>query len=347
MNTISHSSILRVVMAFLGLIPGLPGFATASETPHLTRLFTFDNDTFAHSDDDYTSGLHFGWLQGDLRHFDESGLPRFVTSAVSRLPLINGDLRQRFVSRSISHRMFTPTDISESAPIPDDVPYSALLYGTLTAGAQDATSMDAFSLSLGVVGPAAGGKWLQRTAHRIFGSPEPQGWDNQLHNEPLVNLSYEHRRRLHTFGRRDGWGGDVIGHGGFTVGNMLTSATLGFAARAGWGMADDYWTPGNSLSDGTIGSQPLNAPASNLGVWGIVAIFGSLLGNAIFWDGNTFRDSLSVHHDAWMAHLYLGIRLRYRRVTTALGLFVATVPWENPAHETYERFGSLTASYAY
>jgi hypothetical protein len=317
------------------------------DAERVTRIFSFDNDTFAHTDDNYTSGLQIGWLSGDLRDYGESRLPSFITGGLRRLPLVNRDLRQRFLSQSLSHRMFTPVDTSVSTPITNDVPYSALLFGTLTAGAQDATRLDAFSFTAGLVGPLAGGEWLQKTVHKLIGSDEPRGWDNQLRDEPLLNVAYEHRRRLTTFGRRTGWGGDVVGQTGASAGNLLTSATLGLGLRVGWGVPDDFWIPPQFFGDEAIGSQSLRAAETKFSVWFFALVNGALLGNAIFWDGNTFHDGPSVDYDHWIGQVYAGIRVRYRRIGASFGLTATTVPWTNPENRKSQLYGRLSVSYAY
>ena len=111
---------------------------TAADTIDGTWFLSVDNDTFAQSDDHYTNGVQFGWASGYLNEFREGPVPGFVADGLEYLPLVNRDGRQRFISHSLSHRIFTPNNIETTEPIPNDMPYSGLLFASLTAGAQDA-----------------------------------------------------------------------------------------------------------------------------------------------------------------------------------------------------------------
>ncbi len=336
-------------VAFTSLSAALAFYSTAvfgqDVLPRGTLFLSFDNDTFAKSDDDYTNGLQLGWVSGYLRDFHHGPVLSLIASGLNRLPLVNRDRRQRFVSYSLSHRMFTPSDTGTATPIPDDIPYSALLFSTMTAEAQDANGLDAFSFSAGIVGPWAGGKWLQETVHRWIGSQQPQGWDNQLHNELLLNLGYEHRWRLAAVRLRHGWGGDIIGQGGFTAGNLITAVTLGAGLRWGWGVPDDYAIPPPFFGDETIGSRPVTMDGPKRGVWFFALANGSLFANTIFFDGNTFGDSPSIGYDHYIARLYTGLHVAFGRLTATYGTTASTVPWDTPDHRKSQRYGRLSVTY--
>ena len=49
---------------------------------------------------------------------------------------------------------------------------------------------------MGVVGAAASGKWMQVTIHRALRNIEPYGWDNQIHNDVILNYEVEDERQL-------------------------------------------------------------------------------------------------------------------------------------------------------
>ena len=47
-----------------------------------------------------------------------------------------------------------------------------------------------------MIGPISQGEEIQRTVHERIDVSTPQGWDNQIQNGLLLNLTYDYRRRL-------------------------------------------------------------------------------------------------------------------------------------------------------
>lgn len=99
------------------------------------------------------------------------------------------------VAYRFGHQIYTPNEIEQAELIEDDRPYAGLLFAGMSLfsdmqheGWREASGLH---LDVGVVGPAAGGKRIQRWVHDATDSDEPKGWDNQLRNEPFVNLGYQ------------------------------------------------------------------------------------------------------------------------------------------------------------
>lgn len=106
-------------------------------------------------------------------------------------------------------------------------------------------------LDAGIVGPAAGGKRLQRAVHKVTDSDEPNGWKHQLDNEPFVNLVYQHRWWL-----QESIGGFELEYGpslGFSLGNLYTYASTGLGARLGLNLQRSFSIP--SVTPGQSGGQ--------------------------------------------------------------------------------------------
>ncbi|MBI5767704.1 MAG: lipid A deacylase LpxR family protein [Verrucomicrobia bacterium] len=318
-----------------------------ADTSHGTWSLSVDNDLFANKDNHYTSGVQLGWLSGKLEDFREAPGPALLVPLLHSLPWVNDAGRQRFVSYSLAHRILTPDDIANPAYIPEDMPYSGLLLGTLTAGAQDAAKMDAFSLIAGLVGPSAMGEQMQRGVHQTIGSARPMGWAHQLHDEPILNLDYEHRWRVTTRGSRRGWGGDLIGQSAVAAGNLLSSATLGLGGRWGWRVPDDFGLPPQFFGEESIGSRPFSEAAGDRGVWLFALVNASAFANAIFWDGNTFRASHAIDYEPWIARAYTGLRVRHGRWGASFAFAITTVPWTNPENRHSQRYGRVGLTYSY
>ena len=251
------------------------------------QLFV-ENDLFADTDRYYTSGVKLGgglpldWLNSPAIHVLD-GL----------LDLKGKEVR---VGAFIGQNLYTPRNIRIAAAQPDDRPWAAWLY--LGGVAQRATEqrLDSVEVDLGMVGPAALGEPAQRTLHKLIGSPQPQGWDNQLPNEPAIQIAYLAKRRY-----RHGWF-DVIPHGGLTVGTVTTLARAGGMVRVGWGMTGfgpDRIEPGGAMLQNMRGvTDPVRTP------WEVYVFAGvdhRWVAHSIFLDGTVFRDSA---HIARRTHVY-------------------------------------------
>jgi hypothetical protein len=325
------------------------GFVAAASNEDIngTWFLSIDNDLLASSDDDYTSGIQAGWVSGYLASYSEGPVPQFLAERLDDFGLLNGSHRQRFISHSLSHRIFTPGDTQTSELIEGDIPYTGMLFATLTAGAQDDQTMDAFSFHYGVAGPAALGEQTQNEIHKIIGSLQVNGWDNQIHNEVLLNLNYEHRRRLAAFEISDGVKADILGQVGGAIGNLISMGTAGVGGRIGWGLQDDFAIPPQFFGEETIGSRPYSKGTSEAGFWFFALINGSAIGNAIFWDGNTFRDSPSVDYDPLIGRIYLGAVARLDRLSITFSIAKTSVPWDNPSDKSVQSYARLGFNYTY
>ena len=194
---------------------------------------------------------------------------------------------------------------------------------------------------------SARGEEVQNEFHRLINVDRVKGWDNQIGDEILLNAAYEHRRRLFNFGSTHGWGGDVIGQAGGTLGNLISMITAGIGARFGWGVPDDYGIPPQFFGEETIGSRPYTGYGTNSGVWLFALLNGSVFGNAIFWDGNTFKDSMSVDYDRGIGRLYVGINARTGNLSGSFAITKTTVPWETPTDRSVQTYGRIGLRYSY
>lgn len=309
-----------------------------------STLRSVDNDAFGHSDDQYTSGLAISYVPKPVASFEQTSLPDAVGSWLEDRWFFN-DEDQRFVIYSLSHRLFTPTDLSAKQLVKDDIPYSALLYGTAVVGSQSRDSLNALSLSVGVVGPLAYGEEVQSAMHGLIDSAEPEGWDNQLENELLVNVGFDSRRRLASFGARGGFGGDFLGSVSGTLGNLQTQATVATTFRAGYGVPTNFHMQTPFLTEESLGLRAYDEVEHKWSAYGFVGVGVSALANAIYLDGNTFRDSHSVSHDHIVSRGSFGLALRYSKLLLTFSIEAATVPWNQADGRDYEQYGRIGLSW--
>ncbi|SUO97305.1 lipid A deacylase LpxR family protein [Suttonella ornithocola] len=306
------------------------------------RFFTIsiENDLFGSGvDRDYTNGLRFGYAnvgqeQPAFLHWLDRALPMFT---------INKTTTSYY---SLGHNLYTPHTIKESGYIKNDRPYAAFLYGSVGMNTITENHMDDVELTLGIVGPSAKGKQIQREFHKLKGVDKPKGWAHQIHDEPGVMLSWERSY--------PGYYGAKIGnsiytrvnpHYGVTVGNVYTYASAGISLDI---------TPRNMpwqaqpvrVRPALPGSGFFETPDSGHS-W---MIFGGLdtrwvLRN-IFLDGNTFKDSHSVKKKPFVLDAAIGAAYTYHQMR-----FTYTMNWRSKEfdseHSRSAIFGSISLNYRF
>jgi len=129
----------------------------------------------------------------------------------------------------------------------------------------------------------------QNTIHDLIGSQSPEGWDSQIGNEMLLNLSYEHRwRLLESPGWRTGLGTDIITGATGMIGNYRTSAVANLTWRVGYRMHSGFGNSGIRP-----GSEGRLVPGATEGWWGIglsLAFVGEAVMHDVTIDGRLFGD---------------------------------------------------------
>ncbi len=311
---------------------------------------TYDNDLVAKSDDGYSGGIYLGYVSPYSDSYSQAPIPDGIARALDRLPFVQRPGRRRFVAYQLSQLTFTPDDTDRVDLVVDDMPYSGLLLFGATAAAQDARHHDALTLIVGVVGPASLAEDVQIGLHSATGNATVDGWDNQLGNEPIINLQYDHRWRVGDFATGQRLHGDTVLGGGVALGNMQTMANVGVGLRWGVNVSEDTFVPPpfyGQESVGTMSPPPDRAAGRRRVAYLALGVDAALTANQIQFDGNTFRDSHSVDHDHWTARGYLGIHLRLGRAVLAAALIQSTVPWDRPDGARWERHGRATIGWTW
>ena len=173
----------RIARSLLApLLAALAAPAMAQDTPPpdpaASYNLTVENDLFGGTDKYYTSGFQFSW-------FSASADPPHWLAWLSNIatPFFPEGGRPRW-GLALGQNIFTPDDTSTTTPDPNDRPYAGWLYGSLILTSNTDTTLGAFELQLGVVGPAALGEQVQNNVHDALNIGRALGWDHQLGNEP-------------------------------------------------------------------------------------------------------------------------------------------------------------------
>ncbi len=190
--------------------------------------FEFANDAFVGSDSQFTSGIWFqkhSYVSDSIDDLD--GVPALGNKlAKAILPAESGLLFRKALG--IGQSMGTPSDKRNPALILDDTPYFAFLGFNSSWLAFNDTKLTILGLTTGVVGQYAFGEAVQEAVHSLNGSTDPQGWDHQLDDEPVLNVHFGKKRKV--FNRA---ALDIAISGDLSLGNYMTGASSGVEIRAG------------------------------------------------------------------------------------------------------------------
>ncbi|MBS0547394.1 MAG: lipid A deacylase LpxR family protein [Proteobacteria bacterium] len=357
---------MKVPFAALAVLLATVGSAAAQRVPidstpdpdEMRGIFTIqvENDVFnriGRSDRDYTNGIRLGWLS--------PALPELPTGVANLLnfPTFFGEGPVSSVTRrvglSIGQNLYTPQDTDSSAPIFNDRPYAAWLYASVAlqqiykrnnpeTGKDDPVRLDTIALDVGLVGPAAGGEFVQNNFHKLIGVETANGWANQLHNEPTFGLTFERRWRV-------GHGivfddprleYDVVPRIGATIGNASTYASAGGTVRIGKELRADFGPtrarPALPGSEGFIGE--------GFGWYVFAGLGGEAVGRNMFlsgnWDGN---DIVSVTPRPFVGEASVGIAVLFRGVRISYTQVLRTPEFYERSR--FDQFGSLNVTFRY
>lgn len=122
--------------------------------------FTYANDYFTSSDWYYTQGVRVEYGSGRWTGF-------------------------------AAREGYTPTSLRNEKARPNDRPYAGLTYFGLRTTSLSSWLSGRLTTEYiaGFIGPASGGKQEQTYIHRETGNIIPQGWDDQIANDLLLNVN--------------------------------------------------------------------------------------------------------------------------------------------------------------
>lgn len=243
-----------------------------------------------------------------------------------------------FNSYTFGQSMLTPSDILIEVPGNDELPYSALLFVNSTHITVNEAYADKISTTLGFVGPWALGEESQKFVHGITGSDEPQGWNTQIGNEIVFQLTRGRAWRSWTSSSQKM---DLINSTELSLGTISSSVSVSSIFRYGSGLKETFVTP-------LLGSSRASNPIATTDSWYIYAgLNAGYIFNQIFTDGNTFKDSRSIESQRESIGFTLGITKAWKNFSFSFAINDSNLisDEDNDKLEDLTRFGSLTLAF--
>jgi len=203
----------------------------SEQRPHReqpTWRFEFTNDFIFDSDNQFTNGFTVQKHSTVADNLDDLQGVRIFGKGLARrlLPQDSGLLYRKAIS--VGQNFATPDDLEEPDIILDDVAYQGLLALSGSWIAFDDNRFTGYALTIGVVGEYSFAQEVQEASHGLNDATEPQGWEHQLSNEPIINFHYMKKRKLWNKPSFDGAFNFDLG-----VGNYHTGIDVGLEMQFG------------------------------------------------------------------------------------------------------------------
>jgi lipid A 3-O-deacylase len=137
----------------------------------------YDNDYFTATDYYYTQGINFESVNDAYSKF-------FLNKLLAKTK--DGTTQYGF---ALEHNGYTPTEITSDIILQGDRPFAAaiMLKSFVMNDHQVGRYRLTSSLSLGIIGPAAGGYEMQKQIHQWIHATTPHGWQYQIANDLVLN----------------------------------------------------------------------------------------------------------------------------------------------------------------
>ncbi len=335
---------------FIGLILFFPGFSFAEKSLGDYSTFTFylENDVFTGTDREYTNGIKFIWISHDLRNYRENPhIPEWGHRIIEHLPFVREPGFMRNVSISIGQNMYAPEDLERTDLIMDQRPYAGITYLAVGFHSKNSRRMDTLEIDLGILGPHSYAEEVQKTWHEWIDSAEPRGWDNQLNDEPILNVFYERKWKVLRSMGLEGFSYDFIPHLGFSLGNSFTGANFGGQFRFGWNLPNDFGTflirSGSDTNAPVDENDPLFSPVfRRFGMHFFTGVDARAVLRDILLDDNTFRDSHSVKKKRFVVNMMMGVGIIIHRYKISCAYVRQTREYDTQKEK--QEYGAVTLS---
>jgi lipid A 3-O-deacylase len=285
----------------------------------------------------YTNGLRVSFGRGVFMPDDES----------SRLPVWLRPVRRHctgcviYPNFSLGQSLYTPEDIENPDPQIGERPWAAWLYAGFGAAIdpKEDTRHD-IEVQIGVTGDPAGGKFVQELWHKIIGSPEPAGWDNQFGPEIGINGYYTYQHVLLSAPDASVLDWDFVPSVEAAVGTIMTYAGVGGTVRIGRNITDFPYSPLRpSERRVTVSALPA------LEIYGFVGADIRAVAYNYFLEGSLFEDEpYAVEPKRYVWDFNFGVTARFRHWNITYAIirrseeFERTVGTDRGIHS----FGSLS-----
>lgn len=191
-------------------------------------------------------------------------------------------------SIAINQSIYTPVDKFAIHPAIGDHPYAGYLNLGFALHHRTQDTLETLGVRLGVSGKYSFAQEAQNGIHALMDLRLSNGWNTQVGDEVILNLSYELVYRYPLF-YSEYFDLDAIPSLELAFGNANVFAKLGGMFRVGYNLKTTFLPQG--IAGENWGFQSGRVYGDGLGVYGFIGMYGSYVGHNLFIQGNVFGRS--------------------------------------------------------
>ena len=261
------------------------------------------------------------------------------------IPFAYDPTAEQSFSVSVGQNIYTPEATDRFDLIVEDRPYAGLMY--LSFGVQNKLSLHLHSweIAFGIIGPASYAADAQEWLHERTGSDPANGWDNQLENEPTLDISFETKWRLYRTRVTERTSLDIISHIGGRLGNVSIYANTGLEIRYGVNLPTNFGICTIRGGCETNPAFPNNHHPAHKSFHIFTLIDGRAVAHDISLDGNSLTDSHSVDKKTFVGDLAIGFAFTFGQMKATYTHTMRTREFDGQNHSP--DFGSISLSLSY
>ncbi len=241
----------------------------------------------------YTGAMRIGWTSA----------PDQVPETLAGLGNTLWGQGQARISVDVVSQIYNPLDTKSGNPPLYDRPYAGVLMANLGLIQDTPTTRSTLVLGLGVLGPLSAGQTIQNNVHDMIGQDRVKGWNTQITNQPIIQLTSERTWRA-KLGQAGPVEFDALPVLTASVGTLRNYIQSGVAVRFGQGLESDFGPPG---------TRPSRAGGDYFRRIRDVAwyVYAGADGRWVMTDqaiqGNIFGGSRGVTAQRWVSDMYGGV----------------------------------------
>ncbi|WP_255554515.1 lipid A deacylase LpxR family protein [Moritella sp. 24] len=305
------------------------------------KLFSIILLALSHTNSSFASGWLFGMHNDAISDEDGNYTNAVFINYTSEAPALNNPFWQTLtafdpnplryaVNYQFGQQMWTPSDISIATPQPDERPYAGLLFGEASVLGYSKVSSYRLSLLVGAVGEQSKAGDTQTLLHELIGATTPEGWDNQIEDDIVYQVTAEADQLIARPAMLIGES-DLSIYQRVAAGNYQSEVAFGSTVRWGVDLGANY----NNLSLHPYRLQGMLLAPNSSGIMLYATAEIRYRFNDITIEGDTPETVPDITLNNVQATAAAGLLAYYQNVGIKFSVVAMSPDYEEDSHEEY------------